>query len=220
MPFVGARGPEESLAWKELDKKRQPFLAHPWCSGTSFRDTVQIREDEREGRTITDVVEIVADYQPGNGNAYSRQVKVRTRGGQSRQIRQTFSEVWLNLVMRRKLHGEYSRIFLYLMHEVALTRGVPFMALEKPSYSVPQDNPDQKEYSTDRLNGTRIPGCLYPVWQEYRALIRDGKPIELSPTLRTLLYKHYIHYSASYQPDYVIAIPNEPADEREIFFNV
>ncbi len=131
-------------------------------------------------------------------------VRKRTLIGTRRQYR-------LKQRMYRFVHGDYARISLYLMHEAAQIQGVPFMDLEKPSLHTDVNNPDAVPYQDSRkLNGTRLSGVLTVFWKQLRMQMRVGNPCTFDDNQLLSLRRHWLHYSANWEPVYSIIHPNAP----------
>jgi len=87
----------------------------------------------------------------------------------------------LKLLLERPVRGEYSRVSLRLMHELAQRQGVPF-----------------KNISPTDLN-YHLPPELEPVYQALRQHVLEGAPLNLSDSLQALLKQRYHHHSDHYE---------------------
>lgn len=87
----------------------------------------------------------------------------------------------LKLLLERPVRGEYSRISLRLMHELARQQGVPFEDIQsnKSEYYLPEE--------------------LEPVYQALRQHVLEGTPLNLSPSLQALIKQRYHHHSDHYE---------------------
>lgn len=94
-------------------------------------------------------------------------------------------DVTLRLWLDREVRGEYSRIPLYLMHELAKDAGVPF----EP---IPTKNPKMV-----------IPSELMSVARSIADFIRNENELLLPPEAKMLLKQRYIHHSDHYQKIYI-----------------
>ena len=108
----------------------------------------------------------------------------------------------LHLWLSREVRGEYSRIPLHLMRELAVRHGVPFEPIT-------QQYPDMV-----------IPDELSEIADAIKAYVLDGAPLELSDGQNSLLKQRYIHHSDQYEPIGPL-YPHKasPDYQRTTFFN-
>lgn len=123
----------------------------------------------------------------------------------------------LALRMVRRMRGEYSRVTLKLMHQLAVQAEVPLRSID----------------STDEAY--RLPDELGPVAESLSEQILSGaSSASLSTNQESLLRQRYIHYSADYSPIQFLAFgevgeldlpevvyPNAPTEsgERTVYPN-
>ncbi|MFO7527806.1 MAG: DUF2235 domain-containing protein, partial [Marinobacter sp.] len=92
-------------------------------------------------------------------------------------------QVEMSLRMTRKIKGEYSRVGLYLMHELARGKGVPF---------------DQMDSTDPAMN---MPEELGALFENFSQQIGTGETeISLHPEKTDWLRQRYIHHSDHYNP--------------------
>lgn len=119
--------------------------------------------------------------------------------------------VELALRMVRQIRGEYSRVTLRLMYELATQKDVPFRNLDPEDETI------------------RLPDELTPIANKILEQISAGSDSpSLSATQQNLIRQRYVHYSAHYNPFKFIALgapttfrlfrnfsPNAPTQSRE-----
>ncbi|MCG7200150.1 DUF2235 domain-containing protein [Marinobacter pelagius] len=92
-------------------------------------------------------------------------------------------QVAMSLKMTRQVRGEYSRIGLYLMHELASEKGVPLDQLDKNDPAM------------------RIPDELLPIAEKFSQQIgAEDLELSLNPEAFDWLRQRYIHHSDHYNP--------------------
>lgn len=87
----------------------------------------------------------------------------------------------LELRLERKVQGEYSRIPLQLMHELARRKGVPLNSFKT-------DHPDWQ-----------LPEELEPIHQLLRTHVLEDSPLQLTAEIEALLKQRYLHHSHHYE---------------------
>lgn len=164
LPDNRSRWPEQSMQWDRLEDLKRQKDREGWIGEFSLPVRSSVHLDPSPsglgqlGTAGLDIYKQVSDHPAPSGR------------------------VELALRMVRQIRGEYSRVTLRIMHELARKTGVPF-----------KDIPNR-----DDMN---LPAELESINGNLLEQVNDG---EYSPTLAKnqldLLRQRYIHYSAHYNP--------------------
>lgn len=187
--------PEQTMQWDNLEALKQKKLAEGWIGSFSL----PLRSSMSMGRRSVSGTR-KAEIEPSIRVVKNRQEHPVPSG-----------RVELGLKMVRQIRGEYSRLGLKVMHELASKRGVPFNAID----------PEEAEH--------RLPEELEPVKNAVLEQVARGIDTpKLSEEHRNLIRQRYTHYSAHYNPfelahgDTLTALrlgrnfsPNAPTDSGE-----
>ncbi|MFV8572318.1 T6SS phospholipase effector Tle1-like catalytic domain-containing protein [Marinobacter sp. SBS5] len=165
VPSNRVRWPEQTMQWDSLVALKQKKLAQGWIGSFSLPLILSMGRhsisgvDKVESEPSLSVVKNKLEHPAPSGR------------------------VELSLKMVRQIRGEYSRVGLKVMHELAAKRGVPFKAID----------PEEAEH--------RLPEELEPVANALLEQVAGGidKP-KLSTEHRNLIRQRYTHYSAHYNP--------------------
>jgi hypothetical protein len=157
--------PEQTTKWQELDIVRKQIEAEKWIGEYSLPMTVIEQShptpsiQELESEASLDIhTNFITQRTPHSGRMAE-----------------------LALRMARQVRGEYSRIALRVMHELAVNEGVPLASID------PRDG------------ALRLPKDLNLIDEELRSQINAGSNNpSLTPESRDLVRQRYIHYSAHY----------------------
>lgn len=104
--------------------------------------------------------------------------------------------VLLKLRLEREVRGEYSRVPLRLMHELAHRQGVPLDSFKT-------DHPDWQ-----------LPEELEPIHQLLRTHVLEDSPLQLTTEMEALLKQRYVHHSHHYGVVGHIFRPHKPTRGR------
>ncbi|MET4027338.1 hypothetical protein ABIE59_002873 [Marinobacter sp. MBR-99] len=162
VPRDRLRWPDKTLQWDNLEAKRQQVEAAGWIGPHNLpvRQSEQLQAWPKdlgpEGPARLEIVTRRYDHPAPDGR------------------------VELVLRMLRQVRGEYSRVALRLMHQLALDNNVPLKKM-----------PDR-----DDMN---LPTELLPIYQQLHDQVSGGEDApHLSSNDQALLLQRYLHYSAHY----------------------
>ncbi|WP_323754321.1 DUF2235 domain-containing protein [Marinobacter sp.] len=155
--------PEQTMQWDSLEALKHKKIAEGWIGSFSLPSISSV------GRhAVSDTRK--AEIEPSISVVTYRQQHPVPSG-----------RVELGLKMDRQIRGEYSRLGLTVMHELASKRGVPFNAID----------PEEAEH--------RLPEELEPVKNAVLDQVARGIDTpKLSEAHRNLIRQRYTHYSAHY----------------------
>lgn len=104
--------------------------------------------------------------------------------------------VLLKLRLEREVRGEYSRIPLHLMHELARRQGVPFNDIDStdPDWTIPHE--------------------LGPIAHHLFEHVLEDTPLQLTTEMEALLKQRYVHHSHHYGVVGHIFRPHKPTRGR------
>jgi len=163
VPENRLKWPEKTAQWDNLDVQRHQVATQGWIGSHNLpvRQSDQLQawphDLGSEGPARLEIVTQRYDHPAPNGR--------------------------LELVLRmlRQVRGEYSRVALRLMHQLAVERDLPLSEIDPTDETV------------------SVPGELEPVLQQFLTQVAQGKD---EPSLESkyldLLIQRYIHYSANY----------------------
>ncbi|SFM11185.1 T6SS phospholipase effector Tle1-like catalytic domain-containing protein [Marinobacter zhejiangensis] len=193
VPNDRINAPEQSMQWDMLEALKQQKEAEGWLGEFSLPVQASDHPNPRPndlgdvGHPRLEIYKQVSEHPGPHG---------RTE---------------LALRMVRQVRGEYSRVSLWTMHELASEAGVPFSDID------PEDE------------ATHLPDELIVIKDQIREQIcANSESPSLTATQLNLLRQRYIHYSAHYTPLKFMALgipttfrlfrnfsPNAPAESGE-----
>ena len=165
VPPNRADWPEQTMQWDNLEALKQEKIAEGWIGSFSLPPVSSVSR-----HSVSDTRK--ADIEPSISVVTYRQEHPVPSG-----------RVELGLKMDRQIRGEYSRVGLKVMHELATKQGVPFNAIAMGG------------------DENRLPEELEPVAGVIIEQVTEGidKPA-LTMEHRSLIRQRYTHYSAHYNP--------------------
>lgn len=113
----------------------------------------------------------------------SGSLEIRLEGTENATPGQNGPHESLHLWMSREVRGEYSRIPLHLMRELAVRHGVPM-----------------REITEEERDDMIIPDELSEIAAVIEAHVLGGAPLELTDEQSAWLKQRYIHHSDHYEP--------------------
>ncbi len=152
------RWPEQTSQWDHLESLREKIKAERWIGDYSL--PVYDTDAKGTGQNNSPSLEIIRRYRPHPSPDGHMEIALR---------------------MVRKIKGEYSRVMIWMMHELALNSRVPFKLLDSsdPTLSIPEE--------------------ISSVYESLSSQVSLGNDCPaLSDDHMDLVLQKYIHFSAHY----------------------